>query len=120
MPSLQYVWVIVSLTGSIALAQTIAVTELRYDGPDKLSFTVSAEGLSVIQHGDRPIALGRVRAVDASRLFHTQAKPIEWAEPVDRSIQVLSPTKARVRHGAANLIATYDYTFSGEDIAIKV
>ncbi len=106
--------------------------ELVYKTPQEVEFRVTAEGLSRISVGERPLATGGWYAWNAGPgWFGIGAQEVlgyagysdgvyakAAAAVEDKSIELLGPDHARVRHQQPDVTVTYDYRFSGEDVTI--
>jgi hypothetical protein len=95
--------------------------ELTYHGPGGLVFRVTAAGLSEIRLGDRIVARGDWSSFNADFWFKEfmEGKHEDADRTIEKSIEVLSPRRARVRHVKKDTVCTTDYTFDGEDVLIS-
>ncbi len=105
---------------------------LKYAGPDGIVFTVTADGLSSIKLGERELAHGGWYAWNAGPTwfargskdvlaygyYSAEAYKKAAAGITAKTIEVLGPDQARVRHVMPNAVATFDYFLHGEDVTI--
>lgn len=96
-----------------------AAAALKVAAPGGIEFTVTADGLAGIRVGDREVAKGGWRAVNADGRFKAGTGKVRIEKIVEKSIQIDSPRQARVRHVYEDAVATFDYTFEGEDVTIR-
>ena len=118
---------------SLALPLVAHAQQLVHATPDGLRFTVTADGLSSIQDGERAVARGGWYAWNAgpqwfkrggektlsyggysADLFPVVAKDLQ-----KKSIELVDATHAVVRHQQADTVTTYNYAFDGEDCTIS-
>lgn len=120
MRSIIFLLAVLSICAS-SIAQTTKPAEnFLYKGPAQLVFAVTPSGLSEVRIGERVVASGPVQAVDGGPVFFADAKPLFTGPPQKKTMEILSPNRVRVRHEWKDVAARYDYTFSGEDVSIKV
>jgi hypothetical protein len=105
------------MTSDVRAAQAAALT---YQGPDGLVFRVTDAGLSEIRLGDRILASGGWSVWNADPWFLPKSvSHVDADQIIEKSIKVLGPQHARVRHVKKDVICTTDYTFDGEDVLIS-
>jgi hypothetical protein len=103
-----------------ATSSTPSANSLVYRTDQGVTFRITAEGLSLIQVGERELARGGWTVFNAEPWFkdsgsgRVDSKP--WRE---KSIAVLGPRQARVRHVKGDIVCLTDYTFAGEDLLIS-
>jgi len=90
---------------------------LLVQAPGGIAFSVTADGLSSIRLGDREVAKGGWRAINAEWMFGLGSRKVD-DKLVEKSIEVVAPNRARVRHVQKDMAATFDYAFDGEDVTI--
>jgi len=101
-------------------AKTWADDDLLYHSPSGITFRVTSAGLSSIRLGDRDIATGGWSAFNAESWFKDGGSQIVKSDPQgQRSIKVINDHHAQVHQAAGDLICTFDYTFTGEDVLIS-
>jgi len=119
----------------LAVGVSYGEQRLTFRTSADVTYVVTADGLSEIRRGQRTIANGGWYAWNAGPIWFSKgdkdgvlaygfySKKI-YAQAAtdlqDKSIEILSRDHARVRHVQPNVIATYDYRFSGEDATITV
>ena len=117
------------LVAGAAGADDKKVTEFAYrsgSGVDAVEYRVTASGLASISIGGNIMAKGRLEAQDFSGCLDfknnydwrkaSRDKPWEFRE---KSIEVVNAKHARVVQKSAEVEATYDYLFAGEDVEVQ-
>jgi hypothetical protein len=117
------------LVAGAAGADDKKVTEFAYrsgSGVDAVEYRVTASGLASISIGGNIMAKGRLEAQDFSGCLDfknnydwrkaSRDKPWEFRE---KSIEVVDAKHARVVQKSAEVEATYDYLFVGEDVEVQ-
>ncbi len=93
---------------------------LRYRTPEGIVFEVTAEGLSSIRTPDRQLAAGGWSVFNAEGWFKDGGSGAVKTGPIaEKSIEVLGPQDARVRHVQGDVVCETDYQFDGEDVLIS-
>jgi len=100
--------------GAAACAAT-----LEFKTPQGIALTVSADGLSSVRLGDHEIAAGGWRFSVGDWILNAGEGKVDAKEIREKSIEILAPTHARVRHVHPDVVATYDYVFAGEDATVR-
>ncbi len=89
-------------------------------GPQHLRFQVTAEGLTRIQVGERELAHGGWTVFNAEPWFKDSGSGRVDTQPWrEKSLTVLGPQQARVRHVRGDVTCLTDYTFAGKDVLIS-
>jgi len=110
-----------------------AADRIEHRTPGGIVFVVTADGLSSIRKGDTVVAEGGWYGWNAGPVwFGTGAMDVlaygYYAKDVypkvvadirEKSLDVLGPAHARVRHAQPHAIVTCDYRFSGEDVTVR-
>lgn len=117
-------WIVILLVPCSVWAEPIAwpynPPNLTCQTPAGVAFQVTDEGLSEIRFGQKVLARGGWSVFNAEPWFkdggmgHVAAGKI-----VEKSIEVLDPQHARVRHVKQDVVCTTDYAFDGEDVLIS-
>lgn len=86
-----------------------------------MEFEVTSRGLSTIRFRGRSLATGEWAAFNAESWFRRDGAngPVRAREYQERSLEVVSPTRALVRHRRDDLECTFEYRFAGEDVTIS-
>lgn len=106
---------------------------LVWQAPGGVTLTVTADGLSSIRLKDRVVAAGGWYAWNAGPAwfglgtkdvlaYGGYSRDVYAAvahDVAEKSIEVLGPTRARVRHVQPHAVATYEYAFDGEDVTLQ-
>jgi hypothetical protein len=91
-----------------------------HHSPSGVEFEVTAEGLSAIRVGGRTLASGGWNVFNAEPWFKDAGSgKVQAGQVKEKSLEVLGPRQARVRHVGGHVITTTDYTFDGEDVTIS-
>jgi hypothetical protein len=94
--------------------------EIVYRTDQGVTFQVTAEGLTRIQAGERELAQGGWTVFNAEPWFKDSGSARLDTQPWrEKSIAVLGPRQARVRHVRGDVTCLTDYTFAGEDVLIS-
>jgi hypothetical protein len=109
------------LSSSVAVAGAGAGDSLVYRTPRGVVFEVTREGLSRIEFQGRNLATGHWTAFNAGSWFTRDgaAGDVKAGPIRESSLEVVSPTHARVRQRAGDLFCVYDYAFEGEDLTLS-
>jgi hypothetical protein len=94
---------------------------LAYRTAGGVTFEVTSKGLARIGFQDRDLARGEWSVFNAGSWFTREGAsgPVKTGELTAHTIEILSPTHARVRHKKGDLLCVFDYTFDGEDATIR-
>ena len=88
--------------------------------PAGVAFQVTDEGLSEIRFGQKVLARGGWSVFNAEPWFKDGGTGrVAAGKIVEKSIEVLDPQHARVRHVKQDVVCTTDYAFDGEDVLIS-
>lgn len=110
----------ISIFTLLLLAQMAwAAEKFTYTSTDNITFTVTADGLSGIQIGDRQIAQGNWTAQNLEEQLGVGKSKVVAGPLLEKSLQVVDDAHARVVQRQKDLLTTYDYTFANEDVTIK-
>jgi len=93
-------------------------TSLTFRTPDGVQCVITADGLSSIRVGNREVAKGGWHCGSAEWYFKIGTGKVQTGKITEKTITVLNPTHARVRHVQQDIVTTYDYTFDGNDLTI--
>lgn len=118
------------LVGAVVVGVCLAAAapEARGDEPKSMTYetgkgvtyVVTADGLSSIRVGERELATGGWRASSGEGWFKAGTGKVQSGKVVEKSVEIVSPTKAVVRHvGDGDVDAVHTYTFDGEDVTIS-
>jgi hypothetical protein len=89
-------------------------------GPGDVVFEVTADGLSAIHVGDRQLASGGWSVFNAEHWFKDAGTgEVQTKGFTRKSIEVLTPRHAVVRHVRGSVLCTAGYTFADEDVLIS-
>lgn len=103
----------------LVLASPLLAQSLTHRS-DTVSFTVTSDGLSSIRIGERELAVGGWALFNAEGWFKDGGdKAVKVPAPTEKSIEVVDPRRARVRHAAGDVVVLYDYQFDGQDVLIS-
>jgi hypothetical protein len=86
-----------------------------------IALEVTTNGLSRITLQDRPLATGEWSVFNAESWFSRGGSngPVRAEQFQERTLEVISPTRAVVRQRREDLHCTFDYTFAGEDLIVS-
>jgi hypothetical protein len=91
---------------------------LEYKNPAGVTYIISADGLSEVRLGDRIVAQGGWRFRVGDAIWGFPAGPD--AETIStKTLEIVSPTEARVTHTHVQRLVRHTFTFSGEDVRIE-
>lgn len=110
--------VLLMLAGIAGHAQGASAT-FTYTGPEGVTFTVTPAGLSSIHLGEKEVASGGWHTMNAEWMFKAGAGKVVAGAVKEKTLEILAPDHARVRQVQQDVVTTFDYTFSGEDVTIK-
>jgi hypothetical protein len=97
-----------------------SVPSLVYRTPRDVTYEVTADGLSLVRARDRVVARGGWSVFNAEPWFKASGSGrVSTKELREKTIEVLGPNQARVRHIKGDLTCIADYTFDGEDLLIS-
>jgi hypothetical protein len=107
------------LVGQAPIAAQSATFIHRTDR--EVVFEVTTNGLSRITAQGRALAVGEWSVFNAESWFSRGAAngPVRARQFQERTLEVVSPTRAVVRQRRDDLLCTFDYTFDGEDVTIS-
>jgi len=114
------VLVLLATTG-VPEAIAAATTSLSYQAEREIALEVTTNGLSRITFQGRVLAAGEWSVFNAESWFSRGASngSVRARSFQERSLEVLSPVHAVVRHRRDDLIGVFDYNFAGEDVIIS-
>lgn len=96
-----------------------AETSLVYVTPRGVTMTVTEKGLSTIRKGFGAVVDGEWTAFNAeSRFKDGGTDEVKVPAPTEKTITVISPKEAEVRHAGGDAVCVYRYTFDGDDVLI--
>ena len=124
LPRWHALWIVALLLPCSVRAEPIArpdnAPNLTCQTPSGVTFQVTAEGLSEIRSGQKVLARGGWSVFNAEPWFKDGGTGRVAADKIiEKSIEVLGPQHARVRHVKQDVVCTTDYTFEGEDVLIS-
>ena len=91
-----------------------------HQSPAGVVFTVTPDGLTSVKTAERQIASGTWSVFNGEVWFKDSGtKAVRVPNPAEKSLVQISPRQAKVRHVAGDVVATYDYSFDGEDVLIS-
>jgi hypothetical protein len=112
------IWFCLSL--AVVASHALAASSFVYKTGSGVQFEVTASGLSSIHIGKREIATGSWSAFNAENWFKDGGSGnVKFAKPTEQSLEILSPTSARVRQRLGEVTTIADYHFDGEDVTIS-
>jgi hypothetical protein len=91
---------------------------LDYRTPAGVTYVVTVDGLSEVRLGDRTLARGGWRFGVGDRRWGFPPGH-DAAAVTEKSVDVVSPTEARVRHVHSHATVRHTFTFAGEDVRIE-
>jgi hypothetical protein len=95
-------------------------TELIHQTPAKVTYRVTADGLSSIKFNARQVASGSWSAFNAERWFKDGGSgKVDTKKFISKTFKAISPNLARVTHAKGDIVCTTDYRFDGEDVLIS-
>ncbi len=100
-------------------AQNAPADKLTYRTPQGAEFTVTADGLSSIRVAGREIAHGGWQVNNGEWFFSVGTQKVQTGKVTEKTLTVLAPDHAIVRQVQPDVVTTYDYSFSGEDVGIS-
>jgi hypothetical protein len=89
---------------------------LEYRTPAGVTYIVTADGLSEVRLGDRVIAKGGWRFKSTGDAVWGFPSAPDAEAITNKSLEIVSPTEARVTHTHAHATVRHTLTFSGEDV----
>ena len=95
-----------------------AAETLVFKTPKDVAYEVGADGLTSIKIGPRELAHGNWTAWNAENWFKAGTQKVNTKTIKSRTIEVLSPEHARVRHETEHVVFIFDYEFASEDATI--
>jgi hypothetical protein len=101
-----------------ASADSPKLDRLEYATPAGVTYVVTADGLNEVRLGTRVLARGGWRFRVADSRWGFPAGPDAEAITA-KSLEVISPTEARVTHTHAHALVRHTFAFSGEDVRIE-
>lgn len=107
---------------SVGAVICLAEESLSYKSDQGVEFVVSSAGLSSVRFNGREMAAGKWEMFNAAGWFkeHKDTRPqAGWGKIVERTIRVVDPKTAVVKHNGGDLSVTFTYSFSGEDVLIS-
>jgi hypothetical protein len=105
---------------ALPAADAAAADRLVHRTPRGAEFTVTADGLASIRVGGRALASGGWSVFNAEGWFKDCGTRTVKAKTVgEKTIEVLGPDRARVRHVKDDLLCLAEYAFAGEDVTIR-
>jgi hypothetical protein len=108
------------LAGTAAGAgRTAPPTRLEYRTPAGIVYVITNDGLSEVRHDTRVLAQGGWRFGVADAQWGRTAGKVDAATITGRSLDVVSPTEARVTHVHTQVTVRHTFTFAGEDVRIE-
>lgn len=94
--------------------------KLVYRAPGGIELELTADGLSAIRFGARTVASGGWSVFNAEGWFKDGGSGAVKTDPItEKSLEVLSPDHARVRHAGGDVVVVADYRFDGEDLTLS-
>ncbi len=91
---------------------------LEFRTPAAVVYTITADGLSEVRLGNKSVAHGGWRFRVGDKRWGFPAGPDAEAITA-KSVEVVSPTEARVTHAQGQILARHTFTFYGEDVRIE-
>lgn len=105
---------------ALPVTAVAADTSLVYVTPRGVTFTVTEKGLSTIRKGFGAVVDGEWTAFNAeSRFKDAGSNQVQIPSPTEKTLTVINPKQAQVRHVGGDVVCTYDYTFNDEDVLIS-
>jgi len=93
---------------------------LAYRTPRGVECVVTEDGLSSIRVGNRELAKGNWSAWNAEPWFKGAGSgKVKTKTTLAKSLEILGPAQARVKHSKEDVTCLFDYSFAGEDLTIS-